>query len=313
LLLVSLAVLDAGDAPALHQVSQLATLGADGSDLRIVYETSDHIEAPNWTADGKWFVFNAKGLLWRIPADGSAAPVQIATGEVKDANNDHVLSPDGSTLYFSAAGQLYAVPMMEGGQPRRISNDQASERKFKYFLHGVTPDNTVLAYVGVEAVGGNAWGLSNLYTIPAAGGPDTQLTHLKVHVDGPEYSADGKWIYFNSELNAQAAGHSQCFRMTCDGGGIEQLTHDERVNWFPHISPDGKWVVFISFPPGTLNHPADKDVILRRMRSDGVEQADLLRFNGGQGTINVNSWAPDSKRFAFVMYADPSAAKTPKP
>ena len=79
-----------------------------------------------------------------------------------------------------------------------------------------------------------------------------------------------------------------------------QLTHDERVNWFPHISPDGTWVVYISFPPGTLKHPANKDVILRRMRPDGGEQADILGFNGGQGTINVNSWSPDSKRIAFV-------------
>jgi hypothetical protein len=23
---------------------------------------------------------------------------------------------------------------------------------------------------------------------------------------------------------------------------------------------------------------------------------------GGQGTINVNSWAPDSRRFAYVSY-----------
>jgi len=90
--------------------------------------------------------------------------------------------------------------------------------------------------------------------------------------------------------------------MKPDGTGIEQLTHDERVNWFPHISPDGKWVVFISFPPGTVKHPADKDVILRRMKPDGSEQSDILAFNGGQGTINVNSWSPDSRHFAFVTY-----------
>ena len=94
--------------------------------------------------------------------------------------------------------------------------------------------------------------------------------------------------------------------MATDGSQVEQLTHDERVNWFPHISPDGRWVVYISFPPGTLGHPANRDVILRRMRPDGTEQADLVGFNGGQGTINVNSWSPDSKRFAFVMYPESS-------
>jgi Tol biopolymer transport system component len=140
-----------------------------------------------------------------------------------------------------------------------------------------------------------------------AGGADTRLTNTPAPDDGPEYSSDGKWIYFNSELNARERGHAQCFRMAPDGSGIEQLTHDERVNWFPHITPDRNWIVYISFPPGTEKHPANKDVILRRMKPDGSETADLLGFNGGQGTINVNSWSPDSKHFAFVMY--PEAAK----
>ena len=93
--------------------------------------------------------------------------------------------------------------------------------------------------------------------------------------------------------------------MKPDGIGIEQLTYDERVNWFLHISPDGKWIVYLSYPPGTLKHPANKAVILRRMRPDGSEQADIIAFNGGQGTINVNSWAPDSQRFAYVDYPLP--------
>lgn len=196
---------------------------------------------------------------------------------------------------------LYAVPF-EGGQPRRVSNEHPSATAFKYFLHGVSPDDKTLAYVGVSAVGDDPWGRLDLYSIPTVGGPDTRLTDTLAPDDGPEYSPDGKWIYFNSELNAKVPGHAQCYRMKPDGTGIEQLTYDERVNWFPHVSPDGNWIVYISFPPGTVKHPANKDVILRRMKPDGSEQADIIAFLGGQGTINVNSWSPDSKRFAFVAY-----------
>jgi len=289
------------------RISQLMTMSIDGADKQVVYTTRDHIEAPNWSPDGQWLLFNSQGRLWRIRADGrSQTPEQIPTGDVKDANNDHVIAPDGQTIYFSAGGHLYAVPFA-GGLPRRISNDHAPERKFKYYLHGITPDGKTLSYVGVEAVGDDAAGRCDLYTIPAAGGQDTRLTNLPKPSDGPEYSRDGRWIYFNSELNADVPGHSQCCRMAPDGTGIEQLTHDERVNWFPHLSPDGNWVVYISFPPGTIKHPADKEVILRHMKPDGREQADLIGFNGGQGTINVNSWSPDSRHFAFVMY--PEAAK----
>ena len=283
------------------RIAQLTTIGIDGSDRRVVYETPNSLEAPNWSPDGKWLVCNGGGSLWRIAADGRGQPEKIPTGDVKNANNDHVLSPDGKTIYFSAAAHIYAVPFA-GGQPRRVSNEQPAARKFKYFLHGVSPDEKTLAYVGAEVAGDDPFGRLDLYTIPAAGGPDTRLTDTPAPDDGSEYSPDGKWIYFNSELNAKVPGHAQCFRMRTDGTGIEQLTHDERVNWFPHISPDGKWVVYISFPPGTLKHPANKDIILRRMRPDGREQADIIAFNGGQGTINVNSWSPDSKRFAYVQY-----------
>ncbi len=286
----------------IRRISQLLTIAVDGSDLRLVYETTEHIEAPNWSPDGRWLVFNSKGLLWRLAATGGS-PELIPTGDITGANNDHVISPDGQTIYFSANGHIYAVPFA-GGEPRRVSNDHPAERQFKYYLHGVSPDDKTLAYAGVEAAEGNAWARVNLFTIPVAGGPDARLTDHPAPDDGPEYSPDGKHVYFNSELNATAPGHAQCYRMAPDGTGIEQLTHDERVNWFPHISPDGQWVVYISFPPGTLKHPANLDVILRRMRPDGSEQADLLGFNGGQGTINVNSWAPDSRHFAFVRYPE---------
>ena len=291
----------AGMQRAKNRLSQLTTIGIDGSDKRVIYETHDGIEAPNWSPDGKWLVINSHGALLRIPADGSAKPEVISIGDVKGANNDHVLSPDGKTIYFSASGHIYAVPFA-GGQPRRVSNDQPPERQFKYYLHGVSPDEKTLAYAGVEIENGDPWGRIDLFTIPAAGGPDARLTNTPAPDDGPEYSSDGQWIYFNSELNAKIPGHAQCYRMKPDGTGIEQLTHDDRVNWFPHISPDGKWIVYISFPPGTVKHPADKDVILRRMKPDGSGQTDIIAFNGGQGTINVNSWSPDSKRFAFVAY-----------
>lgn len=292
---------------AQKRTAKLTTIAIDGSEKRVIHETTAGLEAPNWSPDGKWLVCNGGGSLWRIAADGRGQPEQIPTGDVKNANNDHVLSPDGKTIYFSAGAHIYAVPFA-GGPPRRVSNEQAPERQFKYYLHGVSPDEKTLAYVGAEAAGGDAFGRLDLYTIPAAGGPDTRLTNTPAPDDGPEYSPDGKWIYFNSELNAKIPGHAQCYRMRPDGTGIEQLTHDERVNWFPHISPDGKWIVYISFPPGTLKHPPNKDVILRRMRPDGREQADIIAFNGGQGTINVNSWSPDSRHFAYVEYVIGGAA-----
>lgn len=130
-------------------VARLVTLGADGKDLRTVYETDkDVIEAPNWSPDGKWLVFNGNSALWRVPADGSAKPEKIPTGNVPLINNDHLLSPDGKTIYFSAGGHLYSVPF-EGGEPRRISNEHPEDSKLSYWLHGISPDGKTLAYTGI--------------------------------------------------------------------------------------------------------------------------------------------------------------------
>lgn len=264
----------------------------------VIFTANEVIEAPNWSPDGQSLVFNAGGKLFRIAATGGE-PTPIDSGSLADLNNDHVLSPDGTTIYVSSDdGHLYAIPS-DGGTPRRVSNTHATP--FHYYLHGISPDGQTLAYVAVEQR--NDERQVNVFSIPAAGGPDTRLTDLSMPNDGPEYSPDGRWIYFNSELAASRPGHAQVFRMlAADGSGLEQLTFDSYVNWFPHVSPDGKHVSVLSYPQGTTGHPADKDVLLRLMAPEGGPLRVLASFFGGQGTINVNSWSPDSRKLAYVAY-----------
>ncbi len=114
-------------------------------------------------------------------------------------------------------------------------------------------------------------------------------------------SPDGKFIYFNS----YRTGHMQLWRMGFDGSNPEQLTFDSYSNWFPHISPDNQWMVYISYiEDQKQQHLFGKKVKLRLMNLETREITDLTSiFYGGQGTINVPSWSPDSKRVAFVSYS----------
>jgi len=257
--------------------------------VRTVLRTADHIEAPNWTRDGAALVYNGGGRIFRIAVDGGN-PSAIDTGFAVRCNNDHGISPDGSTLVISDSTQtgqscIYLLPI-GGGAPRRVTSEVPS------WWHGWSPDGRTLAFTAKRD------GIFSIRTIPVDGGPETEIVSGGGHYDGPDYSPDGKWVWFNSDRG----GSMQLWRVRPDGSEPQQMTHDERVNWFPHPSPDGRNLVYLAYEDGVEGHPAGKDVELRLMPQEGGRPRTLLSLFGGQGTINVPSWSPDSRRFAFVRY-----------
>ncbi len=282
------------------QRAELVVATRDGTDIRVVCTAERRIEAPNWSPDGRWLLMNAGGKLYRVAADGSCAAHEIDTAPVEDINNDHVVSPDGRWIYVTSEdSHIYRLPA-EGGTPVRVSNDRPPSYAFRHYLHGISPDGAWLAYVGLELHAGRL--MTRLWTIPAAGGSDTLHSDGTMLLDAPEFDPAGDALWFNAEPVGAAPGHAQIFRKRLDGGAPEQITHDPRVNWFPHPAPDGSLVAFLSYPPGTIGHPVDREVVIRTMRPDGSDIRDIDSFTGGQGTINVPSWAPDSSAFAYVRY-----------
>jgi TolB protein len=274
-------------APVLE--STLETIAIDSRDRRVVYHTRDHIEAPNWSRDGQELIFNSDGRLSRIPTTGGQ-PTLIDTRFAVRCNNDHGLSPDGSQLAISdqtqgGSSRVYVVPTV-GGTPRLVTPAAPS------YWHGWSPDGQTLAYCAER--GGNF----DIYTIPVEGGGETRLTDAEGLDDGPDYSPDGQLIYFNSVRT----GTMQIWRMKADGSEQTQITMDEHNNWFPHPSPDGKWIAFLSYESDVEGHPSNKDVMLRALSVETGEIEVLARLFGGQGTINVPSWSPDSTQLAFVSY-----------
>jgi TolB protein len=270
--------------------STLETIDIASKARTIIYRAPEHFEAPNWTRDGALFLFNQDGRIYQLPVRGGK-PEAIDTGFAVRCNNDHGISPDSKFIAISDQSQeehkslVYVVPFA-GGAPRRVTQNSPS------YWHGWSPDGKMLAFVGERN------GDFDIYAIPFAGGEETRLTTAKGLDDGPEYSPDGKYIYFNSVRT----GLMQIWRMRPDGREQEQITHDDFNNWFPHISPDGKWIVILSFDKSVEGHPPNKDVTLRLMSRESGEITVLAKLFGGQGTINVPSWSPDSKRLAFVSY-----------
>lgn len=268
---------------------------------RIILETTDLLlEAPNWSGDA--LILNGDGVLWRLPVE---APVlqSIDIQGVPNLNNDHVLDPDGAHIFVSAYDdwQLYRAPLA-GGQAVQVSGREGPQGML-HFLHGVSPDGRQLAFVGVQAeITETSFRFlsADICTLNADGTGFRQITSGGAPADGPEYSPDGQWLYVNTEA---FSGHAQLARMRPDGSSVERLTDAPTVDWFPHLSPDGRLAVYLAYPPGTKGHPADMWVDLKLVRDgDWAGAVSIAHLFGGQGTINVNSWSPDSTRFAFVTY-----------
>ena len=275
--------------------SNLEILDVATGDRTIVYRAPESLQAPNWTKDGKALIYNSGGLLYRFDL-ADRRPVAVNTGFASSNNNDHVLSFDGRTLAISNhsaedhnASIVYTVPV-GGGTPRRVTKLGPS------YLHGWSPDGKFLVYTGQRG------GEFDIYRIPVDGGDETRLTSVPGLDDGPEYSPDGRDIYFNSVRS----GTMQIWRMRADGSAPQQITSDQYNNWFPHVSPDGRWIVFLSFMKDVApaDHPFYKQVYLRLMPTKGGPPRVVGYVYGGQGTINVPSWSPDSRRVAFVSNTD---------
>jgi Tol biopolymer transport system component len=314
--MMAFAALVAAPQPPDSVRSVLQTVDVATGRVDTVFAADRHFEAPNWSRDGHSFVVNAGGRLYRLPyRPGSRAAArleEVPAGGAARINNDHGFSPDGRRLAFSdaepapgtppdsawLASRVYVVPaagLVPNGRPLAPVTARAPS-----FWHGWSPDGRTLAYVARRpgAAGGAEW---DVYTVPASGGPERRVTTCPGLDDGPDYAPDGRWIYYNS----YCTGKMQLWRVHPDGTGAEQLTRDAYSNWFPHPSPDGRWVVYLAFLEDQGDrHPFGRQVKLRLMdRRDGSVRDLTPAFFGGQGTINVPSWSPDSRRVAFVSYA----------
>ncbi|HYO24255.1 MAG TPA: hypothetical protein VEQ85_04835, partial [Lacipirellulaceae bacterium] len=271
--------------------SNLEILDVATGRREIVHHVSDSLQAPNWTPDGKALIYNRNGRLYRFDL-ATRTPTEIATGAATANNNDHVLSFDGTQLGIShhaaedgGRSNVFVVPV-GGGEPRRVTGAGPS------YLHGWSPDGREVLYTGDRD------GALDIYKASVDGGPEQRLTDAPGLDDGAEFTPDGKWIYFNSSRT----GRMQIWRMMPGGEDQQQVAEDGFQNWFPHISPDGKWIAFLSFPPEVAadDHPFYKQVTIRLMPVGGGPARVLAHLYGGQGTINVPSWSPDSKRIALV-------------
>jgi len=261
----------------------------------VAYTAKARAMAPNWSRDGKTLIFVQDGKMFRVAADGlknvDGSAEQIDTGGATGCNGSHGLSPDGKllaitcTMASNPGNRVYIIPT-SGGEPRMVTANPDS------YFHTWSPDGKSIVFTRPSH------GSLNIIAISVDGGAETALTNGTGVSDDPDYSADGQYIYFNTDR----WGGMQIARMKADGSGVEQVTHDKFNNWTPHPSPDGRSIVYIAYPPDVTTHAANKDVALHILSTSDGSIRVLTNFVGGDGSMNVPNWAPDSKSLAFVSY-----------
>ena len=289
------AAAEGSDGEANPSPSRLELLDRATGLRRIIFTSTAHFEAPNWSRDGKFLLYNQEGRIYSLPLD-TLKPSLVDTGSVQRNNNDHGISFDGEWLALSSfteqegrkkGSQVYVVPT-HGGTPKKVT-DQAPS-----YWHGWSPDGKTLAFCGERDGNYDVW------TIDVGGGKETRLTTDPGLDDGPEFSPDGKYIYFNSTRT----GRMKIWRMRPDGSGQEQVSFGDYNDWFAHLSPDGKRMLYVSYSESVPanKHPRNQRVMIREQEVDGGKVRVLGHLYGGQGTMNVPSWSPDGTTAAFVSY-----------
>ena len=268
-----------------HWRSSLEIYDMAAGTARVILRTPRLIEAPNWHPDG-WLLVNGEGRLWRVDPDAPDLDA-VDTGGLNRCNNDHGILPDGRIVLSCHDGTGSGIYLLIEDGPRAFPLPRPS------WWHGAQGDR--LAYACAR--GGDR--VVRIATCDLNGHGERVLTPGRAHHDGPDFSPDGRHIWFNSD----ATGHAQIWRMNADGSDVAPVFRDDGVNWFPHPSPCGSHIIYLAYPPETEGHPRDLDVALWRMDPDGGNRVKLLDLFGGQGTINVPSWAPDGSAFAFMRYA----------
>ncbi|HEX5652507.1 MAG TPA: biopolymer transporter TolR [Chitinophagaceae bacterium] len=273
--------------------SNLEIMDVQTGKRKILHRAPNSLQAPNWTHDGQFLIYNAEGLLYKYNLENGGIE-KLNTGTASSNNNDHVLSFDGKMMGLSnhsgpnRISTLYVMPLDGTKEPVQISSVEAGHS----YLHSWSPDGSKLIFTGQRNNQFDIW------SIDIKSKKETALTNTPTLDDGAEYSPDGKFIYFNSVRT----GTMKIWRMRPDGSQQEQITFDEYNDWFPHISPDGQWIVYLSFPKDIdpTSHPFYQEVYIRLMPARGGVPKTIAYLYGGQGTINVPSWSPDSNKIAFI-------------
>ena len=269
---------------------------ATGSERWLVYPvqrddmesraTLDILPGYAFTPDGSALIASYGGALWRVPLDGGdpiaipfTADVTIHAGPRLDFDypvedtpafrarqiRDVALSPDGSTLAFTALGSLYVMDA-DGGVPRRIG----AEVDGGLFHPAWSPDGATIAAVSWrEPDGGHLW------AIPPDGGDAERLSQAPHYMQTPAWSPGGDRIVVlqapvRARLQGAGGGSQPDLAWYAQGGGVPTVIAESLGRSGPHFRADQPDRIYL--------HAGARGLV--SVRWDGTDEKEHLKVTG---------------------------------
>ena len=280
----------------------------------------------NWTADGKFLVFEANGQIWALPdktglfgrVDGK--PVQLTSSPI----------PLSSPLPSKDSRKLFVVGTTMRGTLSRYNPHLA---EFLPFLSGISAEFTTFSKDG-KWIAYVTYPVGSLWRSRVDGSERQQLTDPPIYPLNPRWSPDGKQIAFWGYRKGTV---DEIYTVPADGGTPQPLVPGTSVaRKEPNWSPNGDRILFeevapnappvlrlldlqshrVSSIPGSVGYtgprwsPDGRHIVA--LTKDARKMV-LFDFQTGrwsdliQTTNGFPNWSRDSQFVYFLHYAEKPA------
>jgi dipeptidyl aminopeptidase/acylaminoacyl peptidase len=272
----------------------------------------------------------SRSNLWIVDVDGARVR-QLTEGTWRDSNP--VWSPDGQRLAFlsdrSGNNQIHVmwVDTKEVTQLTHLERAPSNLRwspdgKHIAFTGNVPDEDPILSVKLPERPRGAEWakpavvvdrlawardgqgylpkGYTQAFTVDSVlGGTPRQITSDKYSHSAPEWSADGKTIYFSAIRKPDAEylkGDSEIYAVDLATLEFKTLTDRKGPDGNPQVSPNGQWIAYTGYDEKSYTSHLASLYLMDKNGGSKRAWADNLMSSPGDVT-----WAPDSSGVYFTV------------